>query len=135
MSAQRLALAEEEVKRAQETLASFKRALGDPKLTAWVADRGRVAPRALSTFEMATVKRIAAIEQEIVKLISRYESILADIVCQVARKQGEGIDDPEVLLRAAMFCLAKANRSGYGTDESKAVVTALMRYVKSLEQD
>ncbi len=133
--AEKLAALNEQIAELTTATEKLKKALGDPKISAWIADRGRVAPRALTSFEMATVKRIDANTKQLRKLTADRDRLLEDVVCVVARKRGEGLDDPEVLLRASMLSLNRLHKGGHATPETRAVTQALLRYLKSLDDD
>lgn len=132
--AEQLSEKETELAKLQKEYDGFKKALGDPKLTAWVADRGRAAPRSLSAFEVATVKRLASLEPKIDRLAQECEDLFGDVVCEIAGIDGEP-DDPELLLRAAMIVLSRLHKTGRSTPESRVVTKALLMYLKSLAND
>ena len=131
--AERLLRVEVELARLSSEHDALKVALGDPRLTAWVGGGiGRIAPRKLTTFEAATARRLAVLQPKISTLQTEARGLVAQIVFKLARKKGDGLDDPEVLLRAAFAVLTKTAR---GTPEGRAVVRAIADYLKSLAAD
>lgn len=126
---------EQEIADLRREYASLKDALGDPRTVSWIDGVGLKATRPLSSFEAATVKRLAVLQAQIQKLARAewflFESVLAD----AARRPGEGSDDPEVLMAAAMRCLAKAYKAGHRSTEARVVLRALADYLKSLDAD
>ena len=80
----KLAAVEAELAKVQAEYDGFSKALGDPTLTAWISDRGRAAPRKLSAFEIATVKRIGTLEPKLDKLEDQQEDLRAEVVCELA---------------------------------------------------
>lgn len=132
-SVERLAAFEETLAKLTKERDGLQQALGDPLLVTWIAERGPV-PRRLSAFELATVKRIAALEAKIEPLEDECEELLSDVVCALAGIDGEP-DDPEVLLRAALVALNLLHKRGGPLPESRAVMRALLRYLKSLAND
>lgn len=134
--AEKLAAVETELAKVQKEYDGLSQALGDPTLTAWVADRGRAAPRKLSAFEIATVKRIASLEPKLDKLEDQREDLFAETICEIAGIPSDSdVGDPEVLLRAALVCLNRMHKTGMSTPESRAVMEALLGYLKSLTMD
>ncbi len=132
--ADELVVAEVELAKLTKEYDGFKAALGDPKLTAWVGDRGRAAPRTLSSFEMATVKRLISLEPKIDKLADQVDDLFGDVIREIAGIDGE-LDDPELLLRASLVVLNRLHKTGRSTPESAAVMKALVTYLKSLARD
>jgi len=133
--AERLEQIEREIANLRREYESLKDALGDPRTVSWIDGVGLKATRPLSSFEAATVKRLAVLQAQIQKLARAewffFESVLAD----AARRPGEGSDDPEVLMAAAMRCLAKAYKAGHRSTEARVVLRALADYLKSLDAD
>jgi len=135
-AAKRLVSVEESLSKLQKERDGFAKALGDPNLTTWVADMGRAVPRKLSTFEAATVKRIAALDAELEKLEDRQVELRAQLVCELAGVPSDSeTQDPEILLRAALVVLFRWNKAGKSTVLSRTVAHALTRYLKSLADD
>jgi hypothetical protein len=130
---ERLAAFEAELAKLVKERDGLRQALGDPKLITWVAERGPI-PRRLSSFEVATVKRLALLESKIEPLEDECEELLADTVCSLSGIDGEP-DDPEVLLRASLVALNLLHKSGTALPESRVVVRMLLRYLKSLAED
>lgn len=135
-TAKRLAAVEAELAKVQEEYDGLSKALGDPTLTAWIADRGRAAPRKLSAFEIATVKRITSLEPKLDKLEDRQEDLRAEVICELAGIPSDSdVQDPETLLRAALVVFNRQHKAGMSTMESKTVMRALIDYLKSLAAD
>ena len=130
---ERLAAAEAELAKLMKERSSLDQALGDPTLVTWTYEGGPV-PRRLSTFEVATVKRIASLDKKIEPLEDECEELLSDVVVGLSGIDGEP-DDPEVLLRASLVVLNRLQRAGASSPESSAVMRALLRYLKSLARD
>lgn len=132
----RLAAVEAELAKVQGEYDSLSQALGDPLLTTWVADRGRTAPRQLSSFEAATVKRIAKLEPRLDDLEDEQEDLRAQLVCELAGVPLDSdIEDPETLLRASLVLFHRMHKAGQSTTESRTVMRALIAYLKSLSDD
>jgi hypothetical protein len=130
---ERLAAFEAELSKLLKERDGLRQALGDPALVTWVAERGPI-PRRLSTFEVATIKRLASLDAKIEPLEDECEELLADTVCALSGIDGEP-DDPEVLLRASLVVLNMLHKSGTALPESRIVVRMLLRYLKSLAED
>lgn len=130
---ERLAAFEAELEKLTKERDGLRQALGDTKLVTWIAERGPV-PRRLSSFELATVKRLASMEPKIEALEDECDELLSDVVCWLAGIDGEP-DDPEVLLRASLVTLNRLHKAGNSTTESRVMVRALLRYLKSLASD
>jgi hypothetical protein len=135
-TAKRLAAVEAELAKVQGEYDGLSKALGDPTLTAWIADRGRAAPRKLSAFEVATVKRIASLEPKLDKLEDQQEDLRAEVVCELAGIPSDSdVQDPETLLRSALVVLHREHKAGRSTVESRTVMRALIDYLRSLAAD
>lgn len=135
-TADKLAAVEAELAKAQSEYDGLSGALGDPMLTTWVADRGRAAPRALSSFEAATVKRIAKLEPKLDDLEDQQEDLRAQLICELAGIPTDSeVEDPETLLRASLVVFHRAHKAGQSTIESRTVMRALIAYLKSLSTD
>ena len=135
-TAKRLAAVEAELAKVQVEYDGLSKALGDPTLTVWIADRGRAAPRKLSAFEIATVKRIASLEPKLDKLEDRQEDLRAEVICELAGIPSDSdVQDPETLLRASLVVFNRQHKAGLSTTESKTVMRALIDYLKSLAMD
>jgi hypothetical protein len=135
-TAKRLAAVEAELAKVQGEYDGLSKALGDPTLTAWIADRGRAAPRKLSMFEVATVKRIASLEPKLDKLEDQQEDLRAEVVCELAGIPSDSdVQDPETLLRSALVVLHREHKAGRSTVESRTVMRALIDYLRSLAAD
>jgi|JI10StandDraft_1071094.scaffolds.fasta_scaffold22059_10 cytochrome P450 len=131
-----LAAVEAELAKVQGEYDGLSKAFGDPAITTWVADRGRVAPRQLSSFEAATVKRIAALEPKLDDLEDQRDDLRAQLICELAGIPADSeVQDPETLLRAAMVVLHREHKAGKSTVESRTVLRALIDYLKSLAAD
>lgn len=130
---EKLAAVEAELERLTKERENLSQALGDPQLITWTHDGGPV-PRRLTAFETATVKRIASLDKKIGPLEDEQEELLSDVVCGLSGIDGEP-DDPEVLLRAALVALHRLHKTGAALPESRAVVRALLRYLKSLADE
>jgi len=131
--AERLVIAEAELQKLTKERGGLSQALGDPRLVTWTYEGGPV-PRRLSSFEIATIKRISSLEAKIEVLEDECDDLLSDIVCGLSGMKGEP-DDPEVLLRASLVVLNRLHRAGNTLPESRAVMKALLRYLKSLAND
>jgi len=132
----KLAAVEAELAKVQAEYDGFSKALGDPTLTAWISDRGRAAPRKLSAFEIATVKRIGTLEPKLDKLEDQQEDLRAEVVCELAGIPSDSdVQDPETLLRASLVVLNRAHKAGQSTVESRTVMRALIDYLRSLATD
>ena len=129
----RLAAFEAELQKLTKERDGLGQALGDPTLVTWTFDGGPV-PRKLTSFEVATVKRIASLDKKIAALDEECEELLSDVVCGLSGIDGEP-DDPEVLLRAALVVLSRLHKAGTTLPESRAVMKALLRYLKSLASE
>lgn len=131
--AQRLDAADAELAKLSDEYDKLSKGLGDPKAKLWVAERGLI-PRSLSPFELATVKRLDALDHKMEELEAEREALLSDVVCGLARKEGEP-DDPEILLRAAVVVIQRLHKAGTALPESRAVGRALVNYLRSLATD
>jgi hypothetical protein len=135
-TATRLAAAEADFQKLQKEYDDLSAALGDPEASAWVFDHGRAPPRKLSAFEAATVKRLTAIEPKLGRLEAQRNELRATLVCELAGvPEDSEVDDPEVLLRAALVALYRVHKAGASTIETRTVLMALSGYVKSLAND
>lgn len=130
-SGQRLVKVELELLRLRDEHKALKEAL--PVATRFVD--GRVARRQLSAFEQASAKRIAVLAGKIEALEDESDELMEEIVFELARKRGDGIDDPEVLLRAALVTLTRSHKPAQRSPEVRAVIEALLDYLKSLATD
>jgi hypothetical protein len=130
---ERLAAAEASLAQLVKDRDNLKQALGDPALVTWVYERGPI-PRRLTSFEIATVKRLALMEEKIIALEDECEEILSDTICGLSGIDGEP-DDPEVLLRASLVVLSRQTKAGTALPETRAVMRGLLRYLKSLADD
>jgi hypothetical protein len=134
--AERLAEVEAELAKLQKEHDSFSKALSDPKIVAWIADRGRAAPRSLTAFEIATIKRIATLEPKIDDLETQRDELLAEVICGIASVPADSdINDPEILLRASAVSLSRLHKAGHASPESLAILKALVFYLRSLIED
>jgi len=132
----RLAAVEAELAKVQGEYDGLSQALGDPTLTAWISEGGRAAPRKLSAFEIATVKRITSLEPKLDKLEDQQEDLRAEVVCELAGIPSDSeVEDPETLLRAALVVLHREHKAGRSNVESRTVMRALIDYLKSLATD
>lgn len=135
-TADRLAAVEAEIAKVQSEYDGLSGALGDPAITTWIADMGRAAPRKLSAFEAATVKRIASLEPKLDKLEDQRDDLRAELICELAGIPTDSeVQDPETLLRAALVVLNRAHKAGRSTVEERTVMRALIDYLKSLAAD
>lgn len=131
-----LAAVEAELAKVQGEYDGLSKAFGDPAITSWIADRGRAAPRRLSAFEIATVKRIATLEPKLDDLEDRQEDLRAQVICELAGIPADSeVQDPETLLRAAMIVFHREHKVGKSTPESRTVLRALIDYLRSLSAD
>lgn len=132
----KLAAVEAELAKVQAEYDGLSKALGDPLLTTWVAEGGRAAPRKLSAFEIATVKRITKLEPKLDDLEDRQEDLRAQVICELAGIPADSeVQDPETLLRAAMIVFHREHKVGRSTPESRTVLRALIDYLRSLSAD
>jgi len=131
---ERIADVDAERTKLQKEYDGFLQALGDPTITAWVGDREQRMPRKLTTFEIATIKRIASLEPKLDALDDEYEDLCDDVLMAIAGVPGEP-DDPEVLLHASLVTINRAHKAGHATPESKVVLRALLMYLKSLKSN
>lgn len=135
-AADKLVVVEAELAKLQKEVDGFNSVLSDPTIVSWVADRGRVAPRSLTAFEVATIKRIASLEPKIEDLEILRDELLAEAVCGVAGVPLDSdINDPEILLRAAAVSINRLHKAGQGSPESHAVLKSLIAYLRSLLED
>jgi cytochrome P450 len=135
-TADKLTAVEAELAKVQAEYDSLSQALGDPAITTWVSDRGRAAPRRLSMFEAATVKRLSALEPKLDNLEDQREELRAEVICELAGIPSDSdVQDPETLLRASLVVLNRAHKAGKSTIESRTVMRALIGYLKSLAED
>ena len=128
---------EEKLKAKRKEYEGFKKALGsDPALTSWIDGAGRMPQRVLSAFETATVKRMSKLLPEIREIEDELETSYVHVVTGLANKESdEGIDDPEVLLRAALVVMNKRFKTGDSSVELKLTMRAILDYLKSLAHD
>lgn len=131
--AQRLDVAQAELAKLTEEFEKLKNGLGDPTIKLWISERGYI-PRSLSAFELATVKRLETLDHKIEELENECEALLSDVVCGLAKKEGDA-DDPEILLRAALVTIHRLHQSGTALPESRAAAKAILRYLRSLAND
>lgn len=135
-TADKLTAVEAELAKVQAEYDSLSQALGDPAITTWVSDRGRAAPRRLSMFEAATVKRLSALEPKLDNLEDQREELRAEVICELAGIPSDSdVQDPETLLRASLVVLNRDHKAGKSTVESRTVMRALIGYLKSLAED
>lgn len=135
-TSKRLAEIEESLQKLQKEYDGLSTALGDPTLTSWASDRGRAAPRKLTAFEAATVKRLDSLEPKLDALEDEQEELRAQLICELAGiPTDSAVDDPETLLRASLVIFHRAHKGGQSTIESRTVMRALIAYLKSLAED
>lgn len=135
-TSERLAAVEESLQKLQGEYDNLSAALGDPNLTAWVTDRGRTAPRKLTAFEAATVKRLASLEPKLDALEDQQDDLRAQLICELAGIPSDSeVTDPETLLRASLVVFHRAHKAGRSTVESRTVMRALIDYLRSLAED
>lgn len=135
-TSKRLAEIEENLQKLQKEYDGLSAALGDPALTSWASDRGRAAPRKLTAFEAATVKRLDSLEPKLDAIEDQQEELRAQLVCELAGIPiDSAIDDPETLLRASLVIFHRAHKAGQSSVESRTVMRALIAYLKSLAED
>jgi cytochrome P450 len=135
-TASRLAAVEESFQKLQGEYDNLSAAIGDPLLTPWIADRGRAAPRKLTAFEAATVRRLASLEPKLDALEDELDELRARLVCELAGVPSDSdVGDPEILLRAALVVLHREHKAARSTVVSRAVMRALIDYLKSLAED
>lgn len=135
-TSKRLAEIEESLQKLQKEYDGLSTALGDPTLTSWASDRGRAAPRKLTAFEAATVKRLDSLEPKLDALEDEQEELRAQLICELAGIPPDSVtDDPETLLRASLVIFHRAHKAGQSTIESRTVMRALIAYLKSLAED
>lgn len=135
-TSKRLAEIEGSLQKLQKEYDGLSAALGDPTLTSWASDRGRAAPRKLTAFEAATVKRLDSLEPKLDALEDEQEELRAQLICELAGiPTDSAVDDPETLLRASLMIFHRAHKSGQSTVESRTVMRALIAYLKSLADD
>lgn len=135
-TSKRLAEIEESFQKLQKEYDGLSAALGDPTLTSWASDRGRAAPRKLTAFEAATVKRLDSLEPKLDALEDEQEELRAQLICELAGIPTDSVvDDPETLLRASLVIFHRAHKAGQSTIESRTVMRALIAYLKSLAED
>lgn len=128
---------EQELRAKQAEYDGYKKALGsDPSLTSWVDGQGRMPKRSLSPFEVATVKRMQKLRPEIDRIEGELEDLFEEVVEAVANKQSDdGVEDPEVLLRASLVIMNKRFKAGDQSVELRLVMRAVLDYLKSLALD
>jgi hypothetical protein len=132
---EKLEQVEREIARLQQEFDALRQALGDPNAVSWIDGQGRRPARRLSAFELATAKRLETLYVQIRKLKRAEWFLFEKVLADVARRPGEGSEDPEVLLAAALRCLAKAWKAGHRTVEVRVVLRALADYLRSLDED
>lgn len=133
--ADKLEQVELEIARLRQEFDALSQALGDPNAVSWIDGQGMRPTRRLSAFELATAKRLDALRAQINKLTRAEWFLFEKVLSGIARRPGEGSEDPEVLLAAAMRCLAKAWKAGHRGVEARVVLRALADYLRSLDED
>lgn len=121
----------------REEYDGYKKALGsDPTLTSWVDGVGRMPKRSLSPFEVATVKRMKKLQPEIEELEDELDDLFTEVVESIANKRSDdGLEDPEVLLRASLVVMNKRFKAGDQSVELRLVMKAVLDYLRSLALD
>jgi hypothetical protein len=115
----------------------YRKALGsDPLLTSWVDGQGRMPKRSLSPFETATVKRMQKLRPEIEQLEEDLTDLFEDVIEGLAnRHTDDGVQDPEILLRAALVVMNKRFKAGDSSIELRLVMKATLDFLRSLALD
>jgi len=133
--AEELIEVEAELAKLQKEYDGFSKALPST-ISSWVSDRGRTAPRTLTAFEVATVKRMEKLEPKLDDLEAQRDELLAEVVCGIANVPSDSdINDPEILLRASAVSFSRLHKAGQSTPESQAMLKALVFYLRSLIED
>ena len=133
--AEKLEKVELEIARLRGEFDALREALGDPNAVSWIDGQGMRPTRRLSAFELATAKRLETLHAQIHKLTRAEWFLFERVLSGIARRPGEGSEDPEVLLAAAMRSLAKAWKAGHRGVEVRVVLRALADYLRSLDED
>jgi len=135
-AAEKLAVVENELARVRAEYETFKRAISDPALRAWIDSGDRVAPRAITTMEHATLKHLYSLTPQLRALEAAEAFLIVRTLDETAGKPSDGgLEDPEALLRAALVCLAHAWKSGHRSVEHRVTLQAIARYLQSLDED
>ena len=135
-AAEKLFIIEQELARVRAEYATLKRALRDPALTSWIDGHGQMPQRSLTTMEVATAKHMTVLRPQIDKLEAAEALLIVRTLDETAGKPSDGgLEDPEALLRAALVCLAHAWKRGYRDIEHRVTLTAIARYLESLDAD